>query len=256
MSTDIEKPSTAEIALSGSTIVTSTWGTGAPEIVLLHDGLGSIAQWRDLPASIASATGRTVMAYDRRGHGRSTPHPEGPWPTDWLHGEADVLGRLLATIGAQDPMLVGHSDGASIAAIHAATMTTSSPLVMLAAHSWVEVVTVEAIAGMIQRRDRVVTGLARFHDEPEALFDAWAGVWVGDEFASWDIRDLIGSIGCSTVVVQGSLDEYATPEHATSTTTAIGDNASCVFLEDVGHLIHHQAPADVVKLIDKLQRGV
>ncbi len=256
MNSDIDTPTTAAIALTSARVETSTWGSGPPRVVLLHDGLGSVGQWRDVPALLASTTGLTVMAYDRPGHGRSTPTPRGPWSPGWLHDEALLLAELLEVISAPDPVLVGHSDGGSIAAIHAATTATTSTLVLLAAHSWVEAVTVEAIATMIHNREQVVAGLARHHAEPGAVFDAWAGVWVGDEFANWDIRELIGAIACRTVVVQGSRDEYASPEHATSTADAIGDNATCMFLDDVGHLIHHQAPAEVVNLIATTVTGV
>lgn len=256
MSDNVEVSTESTISLDAASVVTRTWGADVPQVVLLHDGLGSIEQWRDVPQRIADVTGLTVMAYDRPGHGRSKPTPTGPWPADWLHREATLLREVLDETGAADPVLVGHSDGGSIAAIHAATTRSTGPLILLAAHSWVETVTVDAISGMIGQRERVVAGLARYHAEPAALFDAWSGVWVCEEFASWDIRDLVGTIVCETAVVQGSADEYATPEHATSTTAAIGTNATCVILDHIGHLIHHQAPDRVADLVAKMRPGV
>ena len=102
---------------------------------MLHDGLGSIAQWRDVPGRIADRLGVGVMAYDRPGHGASTPVPSGPWPADWLSHEADRLASLLRELEVQQPLLVGHSDGGSISLIHAATGGDVAGVVALAPHS-------------------------------------------------------------------------------------------------------------------------
>ena len=217
-------------------------------MILLHDGLGSIAQWRDVPEALAAATGRTVLAYDRAGHGTSTPLPDGPWPADWLHHEALVLAELIDAVGAERPALVGHSDGGSIAAIHAIDSPTG-PLVLLAAHSWVERTTFDAIAAMRAAPERIVRGLARAHAAPEALFEAWSGVWTSEEFGRWDIRDRLGAIDVPVLVAQGEADEYASPDHAIATAGAIGSNATYRLLPGVGHLLHHQAPTTVVRLV-------
>lgn len=249
MSRAIE-PTVDTVDVGGDRLTAATWGDGAPEIIMLHDGLGSIAQWRSVPAELARRTGRTVLAYDRAGHGDSTPTPHGAWPADWLHREAAVLSELIAALGATDPVLVGHSDGGSIAALHAATTASGrGALALLAAHSWVETVTVAEIARMRADRDRVVDGLARFHAHPAALFEAWSGVWVGEEFAHWDIRPQLGSIAMPTLVVQGTGDEFATDAQAHDTGRAIGANAECVLIPGLGHLLHHAAPDQVVELL-------
>jgi pimeloyl-ACP methyl ester carboxylesterase len=240
---------TGTVHVAGCALTTATWGEGPPEVIVLHDGLGSIAQWRDVPAAIAEATGRTVLAYDRAGHGRSTPVPTGPWPADWLHREARVLGAVIDAVGAQRPALVGHSDGGSIAAIHAMDGGATGPIVLLAAHSWVERATYDAIAEMRRAPERIVRALARAHDAPDALFEAWSGVWTGEEFGRWDIRDRLGAIDVPVLVVQGEADEYATPHHAIATTEAIGANATCRLLPELGHLLHHQAADTVVRLV-------
>lgn len=228
---------------------TATWGQGTPEIIMLHDGLGSITQWRDVPAALAAASGRTVMAYDRAGHGESLPTPQGWWPSDWLHQEAQVLDALILTIGATQPALVGHSDGGSIAAIHAAERTDHGPVILLAAHSWLEPAAVAEIAGMRARADDVVPRLGRFHSNPAEVFDAWSGVWTSEEFASWDIRPMLHTVSCPTLVLQGTADEFATPEQATLTASAIGGNAECRMLDGLRHLLHHDAPEFVVETI-------
>ena len=218
-----------------SGITTHTWGSGSPDIVMLHDGLGSIAQWGDVPERIAFETGVTVMAYDRPGHGRSEPVPDGPWPTEWLRHNADVLDELLTHHGAERPMLVGHSDGGSIA-------------LPIAAHTYVEPICSGAIVDMRANSDRIVSGLGRNHSHPAELFEAWSGVWVSDEFQSWDIRPELSAIDVPTIVAQGTNDEYATGAMVHDTVAAIGSNARAYFIADRGHLVHYEAPDPVVAL--------
>lgn len=235
--------------VAGSSITTATWGSGAPEIVLLHDGLGSIANWGDVPGRIAAETGTTVMAYDRPGHGASTPVPDGPWPTEWLRHNAASLGDLLAAHGAERPMLVGHSDGASIALLHAAARPDDVRGVLsIAAHTWVEPVCSAAIVEMREKAAGIVWGLARAHANPTELFEAWSGVWVSDDFQPWDVRPELSAIIAPTIVAQGTNDEYATDAMVHETVAAIGDIARAHFIDDRGHLVHYEDPDPVVAL--------
>lgn len=243
-------PTHDRIRVGGAALTTATWGRGRPDLVLLHDGLGSIEQWRSVPSALADATGRTVMAYDRAGHGASTPVPTGPWPAGWLHHEAEVLAELLRTVGAIRPVLVGHSDGGSIAAIHAAGHGVElEALVLLAAHSWVEPVAVDEIASMRAVRGQLVETLARFHAAPDAVFDAWSGAWLGPDFAGWDIRHRLADVTAPTLVLQGDADEYATAAQATETAAAIGPNAECRLVAGGRHLLHHTDPDGLVATI-------
>lgn len=245
------------MAVAGRTLTVAHWGASPAGIVMLHDGLGSIAQWRDVPAAIASRADTGVIAYDRAGHGRSTPVPQGAWPADWLHTEAVVLADLLDELGIDRPVLVGHSDGGSIALLHAAASpTTCAGVVAIAAHSWVEQVCVDAIAAMRALPEPIVAGLARFHEHPAAVFDAWSGVWTSDAFRTWDIRPLLGTITCPALVAQGEADEYATPEHLDLTAAAIGDHAEAVRIAGVGHVVHHRAPDAVVDLVAGFHAGL
>ncbi len=237
------------ISIDDARLTVARWGDGPAEIVLLHDGLGSIEQWRGIPAAVAAETGRTVVAYDRPGHGSSTPAPTGPWPADWLHREAERFDRVLDTIGAERPLLVGHSDGGSIALLLAATGRPIRSLLTLAAHSWVEQLCYDSIVAMRHNRAAIVAGLARSNDHPEALFEAWSGVWVSDEFRRWNILSILSAVGCPTLVAQGADDEYAPPRHAVDTAAAIGDNAEHLLLDGLGHLLHHQDPDRIVGLI-------
>jgi len=245
----ISDPHVAVVAVGACRLRTATWGSGPVEIVLAHDGLGSISQWRETPADIASATGVAVMAYERAGHGASTPVPDGTWPTDWLHREADVLGELLRAMNIDQPLLVGHSDGGTIALLHAARGGACRGIVAFAAHSWVESCCSEAIVAMRGSRDRIVAGLATHHDAPGELFEAWSSAWVSDAFATWDVRPLLASISVPTLVVQGDHDQYATDAQLTETAAAIGANATVMRLAGAGHIIHHEQPAVVTALL-------
>lgn len=253
-------PRTDTVTVDEAELVTATWGDGPAGIILLHDGLGSIDQWRGIPAAVAEQTGTTVLAYERPGHGRSTPVPSGPWPADWLHSEADRFARFLAVVEVADPIIVGHSDGGSIALLHALAIARQPEepglrgVVTLAAHSWVEQSCFDAIVNMRAQPDRFVAGLMRNHDAPAELFEAWSGVWVSDEFRPWDIRPRLSAIRCPTLVAQGRLDEYASDAHAIETAAAIGANASHRLLDGVGHLLHHQDPELIVDIVAEFDR--
>lgn len=244
------EPTLSTIELEDLRLRTATWGSGPPDTVLLHDGLGSIGQWREVPATVAATTGQTVLAYERCGHGESTPVPRGPWPTDWLHREAAVLGEVLQAVGAQAPVLVGHSDGGSIALLYAAQPACAARAVLsLAAHSWVEDICFESIVNMRSNREAIERGLARHHQAPCELFEAWSGVWVSEAFRSWDIRPELRQIAVPTVVAQGQRDAYASEAHAHVTAAAIGDNATSVIVPDLGHIMHHDDAEAVAALI-------
>lgn len=238
------------VKFDGLRLATSTWGSGPIGIVMLHDGLGSIAQWRSVPAQVQARTGVAVLAYERAGHGTSTPIPTGPWPTRWLHREADVLARLLDELDLERPFIVGHSDGASAALIHAANNPErTGGLLAIAPHSWVEEICYQSIIEMRTNRDRIESGLDRFHQAPKALFEAWSGVWVSDEFRTWDIRPALHSVKVPTVIAQGELDAYASVAQAQLTAEAIGSNATWRLLPGLGHIAHHDDQDAIAKLI-------
>lgn len=245
----------AHVEVGAARLHTAHWGDGPADIVLLHDGLGSIALWRDVPERIASGTGATVMAYERAGHGTSLPIPNGAWPLDWLERQADTLGELLATAATNRPLLVGHSDGGSLALIYASRDGASvSGVVALAAHGYVEQRCSDEISSMRDDRDAIVAGLSRHHDHPAELFEAWSARWVSPEFATWNIVPTLAAIEVPTLVVQGRDDTYATDHMAIVLAATIGANATCLLLDDLGHLLPRDAPGIVTDSVIDLRR--
>lgn len=181
----------------------------AAPLVLLHEGLGSVGRWRGFPAQLHEATGRRLIAFSRYGHGRSAP-PPAPRTPAFFHEEAlEVLPELLAALGAADPVLVGHSDGASIALIHAAHHPVSG-LVLLAPHVMVEEVTVREIRATREayRSGALRERLARYHEDPDAAFWGWCDVWLDPAFRAWNLEDEAGRVTAPILLVQGADDPY------------------------------------------------
>ncbi len=183
---------------------------GAP-LVLLHEGLGSVGLWREFPAQLQAATGRRLIAFSRYGHGHSAPPPRQRTPA-FFHEEAlEVLPALLSALEVPEPVLVGHSDGASIGLIHAAHHPVTA-LVLLAPHVFVEDICVTAIRGT---RDSFVAGelrerMARHHDDPDAAFWGWCDVWLDPAFAQWSLEEEASMLRAPTLLIQGAQDPYGT----------------------------------------------
>ena len=190
--------------------------TGRAPLVFLHEGLGSVALWRDWPARLCAATGRAGWMYSRRGYGHSSPivdvRGSGRLPPNYLHREAlEVLPAVLKRLSIERPVLVGHSDGATIALIHAAHHPVAACVVM-APHEMVEDVALRAIE---QTRQAFENGplrqrLARFHQDVDSAFWQWCDAWLNPAFHGFDIRDECRAITAPLLAIQGLEDEYAT----------------------------------------------
>jgi pimeloyl-ACP methyl ester carboxylesterase len=183
-------------------------------IVLLHEGLGSVGLWRGFPRALHEATGRRVVAFSRFGHGRSDP-PRAPRTPAFFHEEAnDVLPVLLAELDAPGPLLVGHSDGASIALVHAARHAVSG-LALLAPHVFLEETMVPPIRDT--RREFEEGGLharmARHHDDPDAAFYGWCDVWLDPAMGDWSLEPDAAAVSAPILLIQGADDQYASLEH-------------------------------------------
>jgi pimeloyl-ACP methyl ester carboxylesterase len=182
---------------------------GRRALVLLHEGLGSVGLWRAFPDALHEATGRRVIAFSRFGHGRSDP-PRAPRTPAFFHEEAlEVLPALLGELGARDPILVGHSDGGSIALIHAGRHPVSG-LVLMAPHVVVEDVTVEAIRATRREFEdgELHARMARHHDDPDAAFRGWCDVWLDPAFRDWSLEADAEAVHAPTLLIQGADDPY------------------------------------------------
>jgi pimeloyl-ACP methyl ester carboxylesterase len=208
----------------------------APTLVFLHEGLGSLSSWRDFPSRLATATGRAALVYSRDGYGRSRMKPA-PWPVEFMHDEARELGTLLG--GDDDVILVGHSDGGSIALLYAAERPVRG-LVLEAPHVFVEDKTVRSIAAL---GDDVRAQLARHHDHAAQLFDAWRDVWLRPAFRRWNIESCLGRVRAPTLVIQGEDDEYGTTAQVDAICRQLGAPCQSLLLPQCGHAPHRNQPA-------------
>ena len=186
---------------------------GAPPIVMLHEGLGSIAHWRDFPALVAERTGCAVLVYSRYGYGNSDRLLE-KRPVDYMHREAEVvLPALLEKLGINQPVLLGHSDGASIAIIFAGKYPDAArALILEAPHVFVEDLSLESIAAAktFYEKTDLPQRLARYHAHPDRTFWGWNDIWLDPAFRSWNIEAYLDAIRRPILVIQGEDDEYGT----------------------------------------------
>jgi pimeloyl-ACP methyl ester carboxylesterase len=223
-------------------------------MVFLHEGLGSLAMWKDFPQRLCSAVGVRGLVYSRPGYGRSSPREAGEaWDLDFMHRQAhEVLPALLVAlkvdIGRENLWLFGHSDGGSIALVYAARYPKiPSGIIVLAPHIMVEDLTVSSIAqarGAYERTD-LRERLSRYHDDPDSAFWGWNRIWLHAPFRDWSIEDEIASIRCPVLAVQGLNDEYGTLEQIHGIArrvpqTQLLEIASC------GHYPHRDQPEALI----------
>jgi pimeloyl-ACP methyl ester carboxylesterase len=230
-----------------------------PPLVFLHEGLGSIAQWRSFPADLRAGLGApATLVYSRAGYGRSGPAVL-PRPVTYMHHEGDVvLPALLAEVGLEAPVLVGHSDGASIALLYAGGGRPVAGLVLLAPHVFVESVTISAIE---DARDAFATSdlrdrLAKYHDDPDATFRGWNDVWLSPGFRSWDIRDRLATITSPILLVQGEQDPYGTTAQLDAIAEGASGPVARSLLPAVGHVPHLEAPEATLAAVTEFVRGL
>lgn len=223
--------------------------SGLPTLVFLHEGLGCIALWRDFPQRLARATGCGALLYSRHGYGQSAPLT-GPRQDDYLHHEAlVVLPELLAAEGIADPVLIGHSDGASIALIHAgAARWRVRGVSAQAPHVFVEDVTITGIlAARRAFRETDMEGrLGRYHRDPSATFRGWNDTWLRPSFRQWNIESFLPGITCPTLLIQGIGDEYATLAQLDAIAGQVSGEVMRLDLADCGHTPFRDQPEKVL----------
>jgi len=184
-----------------------------PTVVFLHEGLGSIAMWKDFPERLCGEHGLRGLVFSRYGYGQSTPKPRDEhWTPDFMQAQAqEVLPELLRHLGIERPWLFGHSDGGSIALLHAAEFDVSG-IVAVAPHLFVEDVSITSIeqARVAYETTDLRARLARYHADPDSAFRGWNDVWLDPAFRSWNIEAELATITCPVLAVQGADDEYGT----------------------------------------------
>lgn len=224
-----------------------------PQLVLLHDSLGCITLWRDFPEQLAHATGLTVLAYDRRGYGQSASFGPEPRTSRYLEEEAHNVNQVLAACGITRAVLVGHSDGGTLALLAAALEPARTvAIITVGAHVFVEDVTLAGIRAAQEqyRTTDLPARLARYHGpKTEAVFRAWADTWLAPSFRTWNVESYLPRISCPVLVLQGSDDEYGTAAQVTAVAGQVAGPATAHLLPGLGHSPHRQAPAAVLALV-------
>lgn len=226
-----------------------------PAVVMLHEGLGAAGHWRDLPATLAAATGATVIAYSRAGYGGSSPLPDGVDPRgprrglrrpDFMHREADdVLPALLDALDVSRPVLLGHSDGGSIALLHARRHPVAA-VIAIAPHVFVEPCSIAAITAA---REAYLHGdlrarLARHHADVDGAFWGWNDVWLSDGFRAWDIVADLTTVTAPVLAIQGDADPYGTMAQVEAIARACPRTA-LLPIAGAGHAPHRDRPDQV-----------
>lgn len=234
----------------------------APTIVLLHEGLGCVALWRDFPRALAQATGFGVFAWSRAGYGQSDP-ADLPRPLDYMTREAvESLPRVLDAIGFRRGVLLGHSDGASIAAIYASSVTDFRlrGLILMAPHFFTEP---EGLASIEQARIAYENGdlrarLAKYHKRVDNAFRGWNGAWLDPGFKSWNIAESIDYLRVPVLAIQGADDQYGTLAQIREIEDRIYSPVDVEILADCRHSPHLEHPektmAAIVDYCSRLSR--
>lgn len=230
-----------------------------PTLVWLHEGLGSIDLWRGVHLEVAERLGGpTTIAYSRHGHGASGPAAL-PRPASYMHHEADVvLPELLAALGVDRPVLIGHSDGASIALLYAGAGRPVDAVVCIAPHVFVEPESIEGIeeARRTFESTDMAARMGRYHDDPVATFRGWNDAWLSPDFRSWNIEDRLPGITAPVLVVQGLDDRYGTVRQVDAIDAGVGGPCERLVLDGVGHSPHLDAREAVTGAIARFVSSV
>ncbi len=232
----------------------------APTIVMLHEGLGCVGLWGDFPDILQAATGCGVFVYSRAGYGQSSPVTL-PRPLTYMHDEArKTLPRLLDAIGFQRGLLIGHSDGASIAAIYAGSHQDHrvGGIVLMAPHFFTEDSGIESI---MQARTAYETSdlrarLARWHKDVDNAFRGWNGAWLDPKFRQWDISEFLAYIRVPVLIVQGEDDQYGTVAQIEAAERECYCPVEVALLKGAKHSPQREAPQETLKAISEFVKRV
>jgi pimeloyl-ACP methyl ester carboxylesterase len=247
-------------------------GQNPHTLIFLHEGLGSVAQWRDWPAQLCQQLGCAGWVYSRRGYGQTAPVPDVSGPSrsvgepsqrqgrllpDYMHHEAlEVLPALLKAVSVERPVLLGHSDGGSIALIHASHFDVAACIVM-APHVMVEDLSIQAIkdAKRAYEHGPLRQRLALFHADVDSAFWQWNDVWLSEAFRSFDIRRELGGISAPLLAIQGEADPYGTMAQIDDIAKAV-PHAQLLKLPDCGHSPQRDQSEAVEKAVRAFVQGL
>jgi pimeloyl-ACP methyl ester carboxylesterase len=233
-------------------------GEGSAQLVFLHEGLGSIRQWRDFPAQVAAAAGCRALVYDRYGYGQSDVLAEPRRTVRFMHDEALIaLPEILSSLRIDNPVLVGHSDGASIALIHAGAGHAVRGVVAMAPHVFIEPICLSSIAKATQTFERtdLAHKLGRYHRDARKTFYGWADVWLDPDFKGWDIReDYLPDVRCPVLAIQGHDDEYGTMAQLDEIAARVAGSCTLLKLDNCGHSPFRDQPEAALKAIESFLR--
>jgi pimeloyl-ACP methyl ester carboxylesterase len=232
----------------------------APTLVFLHEALGSVAQWKHFPRAVCEATGCDGVVYDRVGHGQSSVMKHAR-SMDFYKDEAEVmLPALLEELGIHRPILLGHSDGATIALWHAAAFPTNPVAVIsMAAHVLIEERTVQGIrdARILYDTTDLRSRLARYHgDKTDSVFSAWADTWLAPNSEEWHMLDLLPRITTPVLVVQGDEDNYGSRAQVDAIAGRVAGAQEVFWIEGCGHVPHLEARDVLIERIASFLRGL
>lgn len=228
-------------------------------LVFLHEGLGCIEIWRDFPETLCESLGCSGLVYDRRGYGGSEMF-EGPWPVDYLEIESlTYLPALLKEFDIDNAVLIGHSDGGTIALITAASHSNLvHGIITEAAHIFVEQITIDGIRRTVKAFETtsLKEKFARYHKEnTETIFYRWADRWLSPEFQNWNIQDILPKITCPALILQGKDDEYGTAAQVMGIADRVSGPVDVKLIPDCGHVPHFQTKDTVLSEITRFIDG-
>ena len=234
-------------------------GGGEPTLVFLHEGLGSIRQWRDFPAQVAAATGCRALLYNRYGYGNSDVLAEPRVTVRFMHDEALVaLPELLAKLEIDVPVLIGHSDGASIALLYAGAGHPVRGLALMAPHVFVEEMGIRSIERV--RREFETTDLpqrlGRYHRDARRTFHLWNDAWLDPQFRHWNIEECLASVCVPVLAIQGVDDEYGTMAQLRSIRERVKGPCEVLELAGCGHSPHRDQPVAVLEALARFIRAL
>jgi pimeloyl-ACP methyl ester carboxylesterase len=233
---------------------------GLPTLVFLHEGLGTLAVWGDFPDALCHVTDCPGVIYERPGYGASDPRPL-PWPADVLEQEAKiVLPALLDALRIEHPVLIGHSDGGTIALLYAAAFPEQAgAAITLAAHVVLDELTLAGVSALERswREGDLRPELERVHGPgTDTLFRGWSGLWLDPARRVWSIIDRLPLITCPVLAIQGADDEYGLPAQLDAIVDGVSGPAQCMLVPSCAHDPHHQARAVVLERVARFVRSL